>query len=141
MKDVTLRITGKQQINDGDSDEMEFLTEGRLQTRGSTLYITYDETELSGMPGCTVQLAVKGDSVRMRRRGEPLSEGKEIRFEKDKRYTGVFDTPYGSVRMEVLTTRVDNRIGPENKGTLAIDYDISLQGLTEGHSRLELEII
>jgi len=141
MKDVTLRITGKQQINDGDSDEMEFLTEGRLHTRGSTLYITYDETELSGMPGCTVQLAVKGDSVRMRRRGEPLSEGTEIRFEKDKRYTGVFDTPYGSVRMEVLTTKVDNRIGPENTGVLAIDYDISLQGLSEGHSRLELEII
>lgn len=141
MKDVTLKITGKQQINDGESDEMEFLTEGRLQTRGSTLYITYDETELSGMPGCTVQLAVKGESVRMRRRGEPLSEGTEIRFEKDKRYTGVFDTPYGSVRMEVLTTKVDNRIGPGNKGVLAIDYDISLQGLSEGHSRLELEII
>ena len=63
MKEVTLRITGKQQISDGDADEMQFLTEGRLHTRGETLYITYDETELSGMPGCTVQLAVRGETV------------------------------------------------------------------------------
>lgn len=141
MKDVTLRITGTQQMGEDDPGKMEFVTEGRLHARGNTLYISYDETELSGMPGCTVQLAVRGDSVRMSRKGEALSTGTEIRFEKDKRYTGVYDTPYGPVKMEVLTTKVDNRIGPEHKGSLAIDYDISLKGLTEGHSRLELEII
>ena len=43
--------------------------------------------------------------------------------------------------ISISPPEVDNRIGPENKGVLAIDYDICLQGLSEGHSRLELEII
>lgn len=144
MKDITLKITGKQIFGDSDQDQeeqVEFVTEGKLYTRGDTLVLSYEESELSGMPGCITQMAVTGDVVRMTRKGEGLAEGTEILFEKGKRYSGTFDTPYGPVKMEVLTTQVENRLTKNKTGRLAIDYDISLAGLSEGRNRLELEIV
>jgi len=144
MKDITLKIVGKQlngENEQGQEEQVEFVTEGKLFTRGKTLVLTYEESELSGMPGCTTQMSVTGDVVRMTRKGEGLAEGTEILFEKGKRYSGTFDTPYGPVKMEVLTTQVENGITKDQKGHLAIDYDISLAGLSEGRSRLELEIV
>lgn len=146
MKDITLKIIGKQLYGDIGSQEsqeqqVEFITEGKLYARGDTLVLSYEESELSGMPGCTTQMSVTGDVVRMTRKGEGLSEGTEILFEKGKRYSGSFDTPYGPIKMEVLTTQVENNLNKDKKGHLAIDYDISLAGISEGRSRLELEIV
>jgi uncharacterized beta-barrel protein YwiB (DUF1934 family) len=144
MKDITLKITGKQLYGESDQnqeEQVEFITEGKMYTRGNTLVLSYEETELSGMPGCTTQMSVSGDVIRMTRKGDGLAEGTEILFEKGKRYSGTFDTPYGPVKMEVLTTHIDNKITKDQKGCLAIDYDISLAGLSEGRSRLELEIV
>lgn len=144
MKDITLKITGKQIFGENEQDQeeqVEFVTEGKLYTQGDTMVLTYEESELSGMPGCTTQMTVKGDVVLMTRTGECLSDGTEILFEKGKRYSGTFDTPYGPVKMEVLTTQVENNLTQDLKGRLAIDYDISLAGLSEGRNRLELEIV
>jgi len=144
MKDITLKITGKQLYGEDDQsqeEQVEFITEGKLDAKGDTLVLSYEESELSGMPGCTTQMTVTGDVVRMTRKGEGLAEGTEILFEKGKRYSGTFDTPYGPVKMEVLTTQVENQLTKDQKGRLAIDYDISLAGLSEGRNRLELEIV
>lgn len=144
MKDITLKITGKQIYGEQEQDQeeqVEFVTEGKLYARGETLVLTYEESELSGMPGCTTQMSVTGEVVRMTRKGDGLAEGTEILFQKGKRYSGTFDTPYGPVKMEVLTTQVENKLTKDQKGHLAIDYDISLAGLSEGRNRLELEIV
>ena len=103
MKNVTLKIIGRQIVGGEDLPQVEFVTEGSLHTRGKTLFLSYNETELSGIPGCTTQLAIAGGVVKMSRKGDILEQGTEIRFEKGKRYTGTFDTPYGSAKMEVLT--------------------------------------
>jgi uncharacterized beta-barrel protein YwiB (DUF1934 family) len=144
MKEITLKITGKQLFGDNDEtqeEQVEFVTEGKIRSQGDTLILSYEESELSGMPGCVTQMSVTGDVVRMTRTGEGLAEGTEILFEKGKRYSGTFDTPYGPVKMEVLTTQVENKLTKDQKGRLAIDYDISLAGLSEGRNRLELEIV
>jgi len=141
MKDITLKITGKQLNGEDEEEQVEFVTEGKLFTRGKTLVLSYEETELSGMPGCTTEMTVNGETIKMTRQGDCLTEGTEILFEKGKRYSGTFDTPYGPVKMEVLTTQVENSISKDQKGHLAIDYDISLAGISEGRSRLELEIV
>ena len=67
----------------------------------------------------------------MKRFGEG-ADGTEILFEKGKRYTGVYDTPFGTIEMEVLTNNVASNISEEGDGNIDIDYDISLKGLAEG---------
>lgn len=77
----------------------------------------------------------------MKRYGENIGLDTEIEFEKGKRFKGYYDTPFGSVEMEVLTNKVVNKIEKTGKGSLNIDYHISLRGLSEGRSILDIQII
>ena len=142
MKDIMLKIVGRQVSNDGtgSSDEqvMEFVTEGQLYERNGSTYLLYKETEMSGLEGCTTSLKVKGDTVRMKRYGAVLPIDTVMEFQKGKRYEGLYETPYGSFEMEILTNSVDNRL---DEGVLDIDYAISLKGLAETHSRLNITIL
>ena len=142
MKDIMLKIIGKQVTSETEAEQLEFVTEGKYYVKGDSVYLLYDESEFSGMEGCTTSLKITGDIIKMKRYGESISLDTEIEFEKGKRFKGYYDTPFGSVEMEVLTNDVVNRIKKtEGKGTLNIDYHISLRGLTEGRSILDIEII
>lgn len=142
MKDIMLKIIGKQMAMENEEDIMEFMTEGKFFEKNGALYLTYKESELSGLEGCTTSLKIKDGMIRMRRFGEQLPMDTVIEFEKGRRFEGYYDTPFGAVELEVLTNDiVNNLVYEQGKGTLNIDYDISLRGLTEGRSKLNIEII
>lgn len=147
MKDIMLKIVGSQITHDRgvDAEEeiLEFVTEGKLYERNQSVYLTYKESQFSGMEGCTTSLKITGDKVRMKRYGKALPLETVIEFEKGKRFEGYYDTPFGAVEMEVLTNQVENHILglPEARGTLNIDYHISLRGLSEGRSKLNIQIL
>jgi len=142
MKDIMLKIVGRQVTSETEEEQLEFVTEGKYYVKGDSVYLLYDESEFSGMAGCTTSLKITGDNIKMKRFGESIGLDTEIEFQKGKRYKGYYDTPFGSVEMEVLTNEVINKIEKiEGKGTLNIDYHISLRGLSEGRSILDIEII
>ncbi|HPO05319.1 MAG TPA: DUF1934 domain-containing protein [Bacillota bacterium] len=144
MKDIMLKIVGKQILGDSreEEDQLELVTEGKYHEKDGTVFLSYDESGFSGMEGCTTSLVIKGDEILMKRCGEAVPLDTEIRFEKGKRFNGYYGTPFGAVEMEVLTNDVVNNISREEpKGSLNIDYHISLRGLSEGRSRLDIEII
>ncbi|MDO4552959.1 MAG: DUF1934 domain-containing protein [Bacillota bacterium] len=138
-----LKIIGKQ-IYEGQEEEehMEFVTEGKLYEHEGAIYLSYAESDFSGMEGCTTSLKIIGDKVEMRRFGEAVALDTEMLFEKGKRVKGYYETPYGAIEMEVLTNDVVNDLRPaEASGRLNIDYHISLRGLSESRSRLDIEIM
>lgn len=143
MKDIMLKIVGKQLYGFAEEEEqMEFVTEGTYHDAGDMVILTYDETDVAGIPGCTTSLEIRGGNIRMKRHGETVPIDTEIQFEKGKRFNGFYDTPYGAVEMEVLTDDVVNNINRiKGIGSLNIDYHISLRGLSEGRSRLNIEIL
>lgn len=141
MKEIMVKITGRQISSDTGEDSMEFITEAKLYRRGEALYLIYEESELSGIPGCKTRLKLSGNKVQMKRFGEGAGIGSEIRFEKGKRYTGLYDTPFGAIQMEVLTNEIENTLSEEGKGELDIDYSISLKGLLEGRNQLNITLM
>lgn len=141
MKNIMMKIIGTQVTADLEEDQMEFITEGKLYQRGDALYLIYDETEISGMPGCRTRLKLKNGTVKMKRIGENVGIDTEIEFEQGKRYTGYYDTPFGAIEMEVLTNRIENSLTPEGTGTVDIDYHISLKGLVEGRNKLNIQLM
>ena len=141
MKEIMVKITGHQVNDEGGEDSMEFVTESKLYKRGDAIYLIYEESEVSGIPGCKTRLKFKGDEVQMKRFGEGAGIGNEIRFEKGKRYTGFYDTPFGAIEMEVLTNKLENNLSEEGQGELDIDYSISLKGLLEGRNRLNITLM
>lgn len=147
MKNIMLKIVGSQITHqsglDAEEDVLEFVTEGQLYEKGDALYLLYKESELSGFQGCTTTLKITGDKVRMKRFGEILPIDTVIEFEEGKRFEGYYDTPFGTIEMEVLTNTIDNRLldDQQGKGSLAIDYHVSLRGLTEGRNKLNIQVL
>ena len=143
MKDIMLKITGKtvrqDEGNEKHEDIMEFVTAGQLYHRGSTTFIKYPESELSGLEGCTTSLIIT--KVKMKCSGRPLAADTEMEFKKGERFYGMYETPYGPVGMELLTNDVTGlEDAGEGRQKLSIDYHISLHGLMESRNKLELEI-
>jgi uncharacterized beta-barrel protein YwiB (DUF1934 family) len=145
MKDIMLRIIGRQinRKNEVEEDSVEFMTEGKLYKKNDSTYIVYEETEMSGLEGVTTTLRidnVSGD-IRMKRYGNGVILDTVMEFKKGRRFSSLYDTPYGSVPMEVLTNKIVNDLKPdEGKGNLFIDYEISLKGLSESRSLLNIEV-
>ena len=144
MKDIMLRIVGNQRHGMLDQDEtetMELITEGRFVQKGDSLYLIYEESELSGIEGCTTSLKVTGGCVRMKRYGEEQGIRTAIEFEKGKKFSGYYDTPFGPIELEVLTNEITNELDPAGTGTLDIDCSVSLKGLMESRNLLRFEIM
>ena len=149
MKDIVLKITGKTLSTlpkppDGmvEDDSIEFITEGKLSTRGNITYISYDESPLSGMEGCKTSLTITPKRVKMKRTGENMPGETVMEFEKGKRHEGIYDTPYGTISMEVLADKITG-LEPveEGKNRISIEYAISLRGLMESRKSLDIEVI
>ncbi len=87
MKEVMIRITGQQVTKEAGEDIMEFVTEAKIYSRGGALYLVYDESELSGIPGCRTRLKLKDGKLQLKRFGEDSGMGNELSFEKGKRTT------------------------------------------------------
>ena len=141
MKDIMLRIIGKQLSCDMEEVQLEFVTEGKIYKEDKSLYLVYEESEFSGMPGCKTKLEFTGELIKMSRLGKGIGLDTEIEFRKGKRYTGYYETPFGAVEMEVLTNDIENNLSIEGKGSVNIDYHISLKGLTEGRNKLNIEVM
>nr|WP_315024824.1 DUF1934 domain-containing protein [uncultured Aminipila sp.] len=142
MKDIMLRIIGRQISTDAaNEDQIEFITEGKIFEKNQATYLVYEESEVSGMPGCKTSLKLKGDTIKMKRFGESVALDTVIEFQKGCRYEGFYDTPFGAIEMEVLTNDLVNNLTPDGKGSIDIDYHVSLKGLSEGRSKLNIQII
>ena len=141
MKDITLKITGKQILENHEEDQMEFVTEGKLYLKNGAVYMLYDETELSGMAGCKTTLKLDGGTLRMKRIGQ-AGAGTEMYFEENKRFSSTYTTPYGPMELEILTRSVENAFDMETlSGKVAVCYDVSLQGMAEGKNKLEINVM
>ena len=124
-----------------DEDPIEFITEGKLSRRGSITYISYDETALSGMPGCKTSLTITPSKLKLKRTGEAISGDTVMEFEKGKRHTTMYETPVGPIGMEILTEKISG-FSPkdENTDVLSMEYAISLRGVAETRKLLEIEV-
>jgi uncharacterized beta-barrel protein YwiB (DUF1934 family) len=148
MKDIVLKITGKtvsmlpKPPEGFDDTPVEFITEGKLSTRGSTTIISYDESPLSGMTGCKTSLTITPKKVKMRRTGEDMDGETVMEFEKGKRHESVYETPYGPVSMEVLAHEI-SALEPvsDRESRMSIEYAVSLRGLMESRKILDIEVV
>ena len=140
MKDIALKIVGLQIFTNEEEDKIELFTEGKLYRKGKSTFLEYDESEFSGLPGCKTHLTLTGNTVLMRRIGDPEDET-VFEFKKGKKTIGTYETPFGPIEMEVLTNKVTNKLGKEDKGTIDIDYHVSLRGFSESHNKLKIEVM
>ncbi len=141
MKEVMVRIKSIQTSVESGEEIMEFATEAKLYEKNGALYLLYEESELSGMPGCKTRIRLRDSEVQMKRFGEGICLGHELKFARGEKYQGVYNTPFGPIEVEILTNRIENSITSEGTGFIDIDYEISLKGLMEGRNSMKISLM
>ncbi len=144
MKDIMLRMIGKQisRNNETEDNEIEFITQARAYRKFDSIYIVYNETEITGVEGMKTTWKIGDDGkVKLKRFTDDKLTGSIICFSKGCRFDGFYETPYGSFPMEVLTNSIEVQIDKDLLlGSLDIDYDLALKGLSETRTLLTIEL-
>ena len=103
-KPIKLHISSTQTDGQGAVDSTEFYTEGRYYEEQGTGYLSYEETELSGMEGTTTVLEIAGKEAALVRRGAISSR---MVFRTGCETKSLYKTAYGDLDFFILTQKLD----------------------------------
>ena len=135
-KDVIISIQGLQHYAGMDSDNIELVTEGKLEDAGGALRLSYQESELTGMEGTTTVFHVEPERVTLLRMGNVSSE---MVFEEGRRHMSLYSTPYGSMEVGILARKLRSTLD-QNGGKLEINYDIEINHTLAGQSLFRIDV-
>ncbi|MBQ4517566.1 MAG: DUF1934 domain-containing protein [Clostridia bacterium] len=132
---AVITLVGRQNI-DGENDQYELTTMGRYTQKGDKYYISYEGSELTGYENTTTTVKIKDGYVSMIRFGKTSTQ---MIFEKEKKYVGIYETPFGNLSVGVTTNSMTVNVD-ENGGEVDLDYTIELNNSVPTHNGLHLKI-
>jgi len=135
-KDVVITLKGV--VNPENEDELlELVTEGRLYRKNGSYFITYRESELTGMAGVTTTLKVDAEGITVMR-SRPVST--HMIFRQGETHFGLYQLEGGEpMTISVRTSRVRQTIG-DNGGDVEVDYSIDVNNVPLTDNRLRLSV-
>jgi uncharacterized beta-barrel protein YwiB (DUF1934 family) len=138
MKQVLVTVIGIQQDMAGEQQRLELITLGRYYERNGVRYITYAESQISGLEGTTTVLKVYPDYIVLLRMGK-IEQKQEFRLQR-KTYSK-YVTAFGRMELGVFTNILE--IGPWVAGAstpIMIHYDLEIDGQRQSTNILSVVI-
>mgnify|MGYP000894724705 CR=1 FL=1 len=129
-KSVIISVTGNQNTEHGDSNILELVTEGRYYKEDNAYYITYNESEVTGLEGTTTTIKIVDDIVTLMRVG---SVNSQFVFQKGRRHISYYDTLQGAFTIGVFANSVDVKMD-DNGGEISVDYQIEIDNNKTGYN-------
>ncbi|QGG47074.1 DUF1934 domain-containing protein [Heliorestis convoluta] len=121
-KSVLVSVLGTQKNDVGEVDKIELVTPGTFFLRDQSYYIIYQETEITGMEGTTTTVKVEPQKITLNRMG--AQELKQT-FEKNKANHSIYATPYGTLNLTVIPSKVEVSMHQEG-GTIDLAYELQV---------------
>lgn len=135
-KDVIISIRGLQEQDGETGDPITLVTPGRYYRKNDSYYISYEESELTGLAGTRTTLRIKPDYVKLVRTGLYPSE---LLFELGKRHMSLYHTDYGDLSIVVSTNHIRNTL-TDDGGDLDVQYTVEVANTPVGVNHLSLNI-
>ena len=88
------------------------------------------------MEGTTTILEINPEKVVLMREGTTTAK---MEFEKNNKYTTLYNTPYGALELVISTRNLKVNID-DNGGDIYIDYDMSVAGQASQNTELSINI-
>ncbi|MCX7711161.1 MAG: DUF1934 domain-containing protein [Clostridia bacterium] len=129
-KNVIISVKGTQASPDQDTNVLELVTEGKYYKKGDSYYVTYKESEVTGMDGTTTTLKVSDGKVTLMRFG---SVNSQFIFEEGRKHMSYYDTAYGAFTIGVLASKVDVEVD-EKGGEIWVDYQLEIDNNKSGEN-------
>ena len=133
---VVLSIRGRQSYDGQEPDVIELVTEGTMEFTDGGWDISYEETELTGLPGVTTTFRVEPGKVTLRRTGKLLSE---MVFQEGVRHESLYQLDFGALLMTVTAKQVYFDIMPDG-GMIDLVYSIEIEHSAAGLVDYHLDI-
>ena len=73
MKDVVISINSIHRLEDSEPDRIDFTTDGKYSYEDGTGYLSYMESEVTGLPGTRTSVEIRPDEVIVDRTGSITS--------------------------------------------------------------------
>ena len=135
-KNVIISVTGTQTIVSQDPNILELVTEGRYYKKGDAYYITYKESEVTGMDGTTTTLKVADGKVTLMRFG---SVNSQFIFERGQKHISYYDTLQGAFTIGILANEVSINVD-DSGGEILIGYDLEVDNNKSGENDFHMFI-
>ncbi|MDK2799353.1 MAG: hypothetical protein PWP27_1235 [Clostridiales bacterium] len=134
-KNVIISVKGNQQYVD-DKNSIELVTQGKYYKKGDHYFITYKETEITGMEGTTTTLKIGDGKITLMRFGQNNSQ---LIFEKGQKHLCYYETEYGSFTVGVFSNDVNINLD-DYGGEIAVDYSLEIDHAKAGENDFYLQI-
>lgn len=134
-KDVLVSISGLQYEVDRD-EPIEVISVGQYYNKNGKHYICYDEIleGIEGVTSCTVKVAP--DQIDIIKRG---SNNVHMIFEKGKKNTTFYSTPYGDLQIGIHTAKI--QLGEaEDKLSIQINYGLDINYAFIADCQIQMKI-
>ena len=135
-QEVVPNIRGRQRYDGQEPDVIELVTEGTVEFTDGGWDISYEETELTGLPGVTTTFRVEPGKVTLRRTGKLLSE---MVFQEGVRHESLYQLDFGALLMTVTAKQVYFDIMPDG-GMIDLVYSIEIEHSAAGLVDYHLDI-
>ena len=136
-KEIILFVKGEQSYEGVEPEVTELITEGTMTIGdGGEIVLEYQESELTGMEGTNTRFTVNQDVVELKRTGTVESR---ILFQRGKRNSSLYDTPWGTMMVDVSTTRLAHRLN-ERGGVMEIGFTIAVNHQVTGENRFKIRV-
>ena len=121
-KNVVVSLIGMQITEGMEPDVLELITVGTYKKKGDSHYISYQESETTGMEGTTTTIEASGDVLTLMHNGAVNSQ---FIFQQGKKYMTHYDTNYGAFTVDITARNVEIDIG-EHGGNIRIGYEMAI---------------
>ena len=132
-----ITMKSKQDI-EGEEDLIEVTTVGNYSKKGNKFYVTYEGSEISGYDGSktTIKINNTDNSLMLLRRGSTTTQ---MFFERGNKYTGLYNTPFGVLTVDVSTKDLKIDVG-EDGGEVSLDYFVGINNEFPVRNSLYMQI-
>lgn len=135
-KPVMLRVTSLQRDEEGRTEKISLETPGVYGRRGGAEFLSYEETELTGLSGTRTTLLLYPETVSLVRTGKYLQKQE---YREGEETASLYATPVGALDLLVRTQSIENSV-KNGSGQLRIVYDVELKGLFQHVNELIVDV-
>ena len=133
---VVISVEGTQKLIGEEKQVITIVTDGTMKREGDKVFLSYEESEMTGMEGTTTTFEVGKDNVVLTRTGAIQSR---MVFEKGKKNVSLYDMGFGAMTIGVKARRLSNTLGPEG-GRLEISYGIEIEESVQGLNSFIIDV-
>ena len=123
MKDVVININSIHGLEEEGEDRIEFTTDGQYSYADGTGYLSYMESDVTGMAGTRTSVEIRPDEVIVDRTGCITSR---MVFRRGFKNSFQYETPYGMATMGMNTRKISHDFNAHG-GSMTIDYVLDVE--------------